>query len=179
MGKKLAANLLEQIEASKKTTLARFLNALGMRHVGEATAEALEEHFGSVDKLAEASLETLQEVPDVGPRVAESIVGFFEQGPNRKIVDRMLASGVSIKQVEKKSGPLEGQVVVFTGGLEKMTRDEAKEMVRERGGKTADSISKAVTIVVAGAKAGSKLDKARKLDIRIMDEGAFLQEAGR
>jgi DNA ligase (NAD+) len=178
MGEKLAQNMLDAIAGSKAPTLARFLNALGIRHVGEATAGALADHFGSVEKLAEATVEGLQEVPDVGPAVAESIRAFFADARNRKVVDKLLDHGIRFKQPERKSDRLKGEVVVFTGGLETMTRDEARALALENGGKTADSVSKAATLVVAGPGAGSKLEKARKLGIKVIDERAFLKLVG-
>jgi DNA ligase (NAD+) len=179
MGEKLAANMLQAIEGSKKTTLARFLNALGIRQVGEATAAALAAHFGGLEAVRKASPEELQAVQDVGPRVAESIRAFFGGPRNAEVIGRLLERGVEPRPPERKSDLLAGQVVVFTGGLEAMTRDEAKALVQENGGKTADGVSKDVTLVVAGPGAGSKLDKARKLGINIIDERAFLKKLGR
>ena len=179
MGDKLAQNMLDAVEGSKKTTLPRFLNALGIRHVGEATAGALAAHYGSLDRLMAAGEEDLQEVQDVGPRVAESVRAFFGDPRNRKVIRLLRERGVEPKEQEKKSEVLSGEVVVFTGGLEAVTRDEAKALVGENGGKTLDTVSKKATLVVAGPGAGSKLDKARKLGIKILDEGAFLKLIGR
>jgi DNA ligase (NAD+) len=179
MGGKLAQNMLDAIAGSKETTLARFLNALGIVQVGEATANALADHFGDLEKTMKATVEELQEVQDVGPKVAESIRAFFAEARNVKVVDELLAHGLRFKKPDVKSRSLAGQVVVFTGGLEIMTRDEARQTVLEHGGKTADSVSKNATIVVAGPGAGSKLDKAKKLGIRILDEGAFLKLVGK
>lgn len=179
MGEKLAANMLQAIEGSKRTTLARFLNALGIRQVGEATASALAAHFGTLEAVAKASPEELQQVQDVGPKVAAAIHAFFRAPRNAEVIARLLDRGVAIRPPERKTDLLAGEVVVFTGGLEAMTRDEAKALVRENGGRTADSVSKAVTLVVAGPGAGSKLDKARKLGINVLDERAFLKKLGR
>jgi DNA ligase (NAD+) len=179
MGEKLASNLLQAIEGSKRTTLARFLNALGIRQVGEATASALAAHFGTLEAVAKASPEELQKVQDVGPKVAEALRAFFQGPRNAEVIARLLDRGVALRAPEKKTDLLAGEVVVFTGGLEAMTRDEAKALVQENGGKTADGISKAVTLVVAGPGAGSKLDKARKLGINVLDERAFLKKLGR
>lgn len=176
MADKSAQNLLDAIESSKKTTLERFLYALGIRHVGEATAIALAENFASLEKVMESGIEDLQGVPDVGPTVAQSIHDFFAAPSNRKIVRKMLDRGVDPKPPQiKKTGPFAGQTVVFTGGLEGMTRDEAKRTVLAGGGKTAAAVGQGVTLVVAGREAGSKLDKARKLGIRIVDEAEFLR----
>jgi DNA ligase (NAD+) len=179
MGEKLAQNMLDAIAGSKATTLPRFLNALGIRQVGGATANALADHFGELGRLQAATLEELEEVPDVGPTVAAGIRSFFDDPRNTRVVDALLKAGIGFKRQDRKSEALAGQVVVFTGGLDRMTRDEAKQMVLEHGGKSADSVSKGVSLVVAGPGAGSKLEKARKLGIRIIDEGAFLKLVGR
>ncbi len=179
MGEKLAQNMLDAIAGSKKTTLARFLNALGIRQVGVATASALADHFGSLEKLRAASLEELQQVQDVGPRVAEEIRAFLDDRKNLAVVGKLLGSGIEFRAPERKSDLLAGQVVVFTGGLDVLTRDEARQIVQENGGKTADSVSKTVSLVVAGPGAGSKLDKARKLGIKVVDEAAFLKMVGK
>ncbi|HEY3226696.1 MAG TPA: NAD-dependent DNA ligase LigA [Planctomycetota bacterium] len=172
MGEKLADNMLAAIEKSRTTTLPRFLNGLGIRQVGEATAQALADHFGEVEKLMEASEEELQAVPDVGPIVAKSIRDFFQRKENRAAVKRLLKA-VTIVRPKPKSRTLEGQVVVFTGGLERISRDDAKRLVVENGGRTADSVSKAVTLVVAGPGAGSKLDKAKSLGVKTVTESEF------
>lgn len=176
MGEKLAQNMLDAIAGSKKTTLPRFLNALGIRQVGTSTASALAEHFGSLEKIRAATVEELLEVKDVGPIVAEGIHAYFKE-PG--VVDALLAQGVEIKAAERAGNALAGQLIVFTGGLEKMTRDEAKALAVAHGGKSADTVSKAVTLVVAGPGAGSKLDKAKKLGIKVVDEGDFLKLIGR
>ncbi|MBI2900627.1 MAG: NAD-dependent DNA ligase LigA [Planctomycetes bacterium] len=178
MGEKLARKLLASLAASKKTTLSRLVNALGIRHVGEATAAALADHFGGLEKLLDASMDDLQEVPDVGPRVAESIREFFGRPEHRKVIGKLLAAGIEYGRPEPKSDRLAGKVVVFTGGLDAMTREEAKRLVHEHGGKTAESISRHVTLVVAGPGGGSKLEKARKLGIEIVDEAGFLRIVG-
>jgi DNA ligase (NAD+) len=179
MGDKLAQNLLDAVAGSKKTTLPRFLNALGIKQVGEATAAALAEHFGGIDAIRTASAEDLEGVRDVGPKVAGSIHAFFGDPRNQKLVDQLLAAGIELKAPEKKGDELAGQVIVFTGGLDQLSRDEAKALTLAHGGKTADSVSKTVTLVVAGPGAGSKLDKANKLGIKVVDEGAFLKLIGR
>ncbi|HKS16470.1 MAG TPA: helix-hairpin-helix domain-containing protein [Planctomycetota bacterium] len=167
-----ADNLLASIDKSRTTTLPRFLNALGIRQVGEATAAALADHFGDPGKLAEASEEDLQAVPDVGPIVATSIRDFFQRKENRAAVKKLLDE-VKITRPKPKSRSLEGQVVVFTGGLDRMTRDDAKRLVVEHGGRTADGVSKTATLVVAGPGAGSKLEKAKKLGLKTVTEEEF------
>jgi DNA ligase (NAD+) len=179
MGEKLAQNMLDAIAGSKKPTLARFLNALGIKHVGEATAEALAEHFRSVDRVKAATVEELEEVQDVGPAVADSVRRFFDDPRNLQVLDRLLAGGIEFRPPERASDTLAGQVLVFTGGLETMSRDAAKALAVAHGGKTSDSVSKTVTLVVAGPNAGSKLEKAVKLGIKVVDEGAFLKLIGR
>ncbi len=172
-GEKLARNMLEAIAGSRETTTARFLNALGIKHVGEATAAALAGHFGDLERIRNASLEELQAVPDVGPRVAESIHAFFREPRNIEVIGKLLAHGIQFRQAERASDRLAGEVVVFTGGLEAMTRDEAKALVLRHGGRTVDAVSKGATLVVAGPGAGSKLEKAKKLGIKVVDEDAF------
>lgn len=179
MGEKLAQNMLDAVAGSKPTTLPRFIHALGIKHVGEATARALAEQFGALDRLQGASLAELQETPDVGPAVAESIRKFMDDARNQTVIRQLLDAGITFQTPRTESDVLAGQVVVFTGGLERMTRDEAKASVVAHGGKSADSISKAVTLVVAGPGAGSKLEKANKLGIKVLDEGAFLKLIGR
>jgi DNA ligase (NAD+) len=179
MGEKLAGNLLASIAASTTTTLPRFLNALGIRQVGEATAAALAEHLGSLEAIRAASAGALEEVRDVGPTVAASIRAFFDDPRNGAAVDALLARGIAFKAPERKGDGLAGQVVVFTGGLDSITRDEGKALVLQHGGRTADSVSKAATLVVAGPGAGAKLEKAVKLGIRTIDEAAFLKLVGR
>ena len=174
MGETLARKLLDAVERSRRTSLPRFLNALGIKHVGEATAAALAEHFGSVEGVRKASAEELEEAKDVGPAVARAIFHFFQDATNNRMVDRLLEK-IEIRAAEKKGDELAGQVIVFTGGLEAVTRDEAKALTLAHGGKTADTVSKAVTLVVAGPGAGSKLDKAKKLGIKVVDEGDFLK----
>jgi len=179
MGEKLAQNMLTAIAGSKKTTLPRFINALGIKHVGESTAKALADHFGSLEKLQAATAEEIEETPDVGPTVAAAIRAFFDDSRNATLIRELIEAGIEFKAPERKGDALAGQVVVFTGGLEQMSRDEAKALAQAHGGKTADSVSKTVTLVVAGPGAGSKLEKATKLGIKVLDEGAFLKLIGR
>jgi len=169
--------MLAAIEKSRATTLPRFLNALGIRQVGEATAAALADHFGDIERLMDASEEELQGVADVGPIVAKSIRDFFQRKENRAAVKRLLKE-VTITRPKPKSRTLEGQVVVFTGGLDRMSRDDAKRLVVEHGGRTADGVSKSATLVVAGPGAGVKLDKAKKLGLKTVTEGEFFGMIG-
>jgi DNA ligase (NAD+) len=178
MGEKSAANLLAQIERSKKTTLPRFLVALGIRQVGDATAKALAEHFRTLDRVRDASIEELQEVRDVGPEVAASIRQFFDEARNRRLVQKLLDAGVRPAAVERRHGPLEGKRFVLTGGLDAMTRPEAQRRIEALGGRVVSSVSKETDFVVVGGEAGSKLKKAEKLGIPTLDEAAFVRMLG-
>jgi DNA ligase (NAD+) len=173
MGEKSAQNLLENLDKSKHTNLQRFLYGLGIRHVGESTARDLAKHFGKLDSIMDASVEQLLEVPDVGPVVAESIHTFFQQPHNREVVEQLRACGVTWEEGEpakRESLPLAGKTVVLTGTLPMLTRDEAKDMLEAAGAKVASSVSKKTDYVVAGAEAGSKLEKARELGVPVLDE---------
>jgi DNA ligase (NAD+) len=177
---KKAKNLYEAIQKSKKTSLGRFIYALGIRHVGEAMAQMLAEKFKSLDKLMNASMADLLSIPGVGYEVAKSIVEFFKNEENLKIIQRMLDAGVTFVEEEKEEKPkiLEGLTFVFTGTLKSMTRDEAKEKVRELGGKTTDSVSKNVDYVVVGEDPGSKYQKALQLGVKTINEEEFLKLIG-
>lgn len=173
MGEKSAQNLLAGLEKSKGTTLPRFLFALGIRHVGEATAKDLARHFGKLDGIMDASVEQLLEVPDVGPVVAQSIHLFFSQPHNREVIEQLRACGVHWEEGEPAAQapkPLAGKTVVLTGTLPTLSRDEAKDMLEAAGAKVAGSVSKKTDYVIAGAEAGSKLDKARELGVAVLDE---------
>ncbi len=178
---KSAVNLVQAIKAAKDVTLSRFVYALGIRHVGEETAVRLSEHFRSLSKIMEATVSDLLGVEDVGPRVAESIRAFFEDKTNQKLVEELLNNGVKIqtmsaKEVESRAtGKLHDQTFVLTGTLSSLTRDEAKDKIRALGGDVAESVSKNTTAVVAGVKAGSKLDKAKKLGVKVLSEEEFLK----
>jgi DNA ligase (NAD+) len=168
---KSAQNILDEIENSKKLPLERVIYGLGIRMVGERTAQFLAEHFGSMDALESASVEELQNVNEVGPRIAESIVEFFSIAANRKLVDRLREAGLTLKGQKKERGTkLAGKTFVLTGTLAHFTRDEAKKMIEDAGGKVTGSVSKKTDYVVAGADAGSKLDKAKELAIPVIDE---------
>ncbi|MHB0925243.1 MAG: NAD-dependent DNA ligase LigA [Gallionellaceae bacterium] len=177
MGEKSAQNLLDAIAHSKRTTLARFIYALGIRNVGEATAKDLAQHFGSLDNLLAADAESLQQVHDVGPVVAQSLVAFLAEAHNREVIAQLRASGVHWPEHEQRRMadlPFSGKTFVLTGTLSGMTRDEAKERLEALGAKVAGSVSKKTGYVVAGAEAGSKLDKARELGVAVLDEQQFL-----
>ena len=176
MADKSAANLLAAIEQSKQTTLARFLYALGIPEVGEATAQQLADEFGDLDAVIEASEERLQQVPDVGPVVAGHIYGFFHEEHNLDVIKRLRAAGVRWSPPARAPAarPLIGQTYVLTGTLESMTRDEARERLQRLGAKVAGSVSARTSCVVAGAEAGSKLAKARELGVPVLDEAQFL-----
>ncbi len=175
MGRKSAANLRAQIERSKKTMLPHFLVALGIRQVGEATAKALAEQFGRLDRLRKARAEELQEVRDVGPEVAASIERFFAEKQNQKVIDRLLAAGVKPAPVTRTKGRLTGKKFVLTGALAAMTRPEAQRRLEALGGRVASSVSKETAYVVVGAEPGSKLVRARKLGIPVLEEDDFLR----
>jgi DNA ligase (NAD+) len=182
MGEKSAANLLAGLEASRRTTLPRFLFALGIRHVGETTAKDLARHFGSMDRLMDASEAQLLEVKDVGPVVAHSVRSFFDQPHHREIVEQLRAAGITW---EEGSGTqpvgiagVAGLTFVLTGTLPTMSRDAARDLIEAAGGKVAGSVSKKTHFVVAGAEAGSKLDKALELGVPVLDEAALLAMLG-
>ena len=171
MGDKSAQNVLNEIEASKKLPLQRVIYGLGIRFVGERTAEFLAEHFGSLDSIMNASEEELEQVNEVGPRIAQSIAEFFQEPRNRDLVEQLRNAGLTLKGKRKERGTkLAGQTFVLTGTLAHYSRDEAKKMIEDAGGRVASSVSKKTDFVIAGADAGSKLDKARELGVKIVDE---------
>ncbi|KAF0220386.1 MAG: DNA ligase [Geobacteraceae bacterium] len=176
MGDKLAENLLSAIERSKHKELSRFIYALGIRHVGEHTAKLLASAFGSIENLEKATEEELLSIREIGPQVAQSIRTFFHNRQNIEVIERMLRAGVTPSVEEKKvGGRFTGKTFVFTGALTRFTRDEAKRLVENEGGHAAGSVSKKTDFVVAGAEAGSKLDKARELGVRVITEEEFLE----
>jgi DNA ligase (NAD+) len=168
---KSAQNILDEIENSKTLPLERVIYGLGIRMVGERTAQFLAEHFGSMEALESAGVEELQDVNEVGPRIAESIVEFFSIAANRKLVGRLREAGLTLTGHKKQRGTkLAGKTFVLTGTLKHFTRDEAKKMIEDAGGKVTNSVSKKTDYVVAGADAGSKLDKAKELGVAVIDE---------
>ncbi|HET6372128.1 MAG TPA: NAD-dependent DNA ligase LigA, partial [Candidatus Polarisedimenticolia bacterium] len=182
MAEKSAENLVAAIGKSRNTTLPRQLYALGIRHVGEATGQALARHFGSLEAVCAASEEDLRQVQDVGPAVAQSITGFFANPQNQaflKELERAKVVAAPMAAERPAKGPLAGMVMVFTGELESMPRSDAKELAESLGARVAGAVTKKVTHVVAGAAAGSKLDKARQLGVEILDEEEFLKRAGK
>jgi DNA ligase (NAD+) len=174
MGKKSAENLLARIERSKDTTLDRLLNGLSIRHVGEATAKALADHFGDVERILAASEADFLDIRDIGDTVAKAIHEFFAEPRNREQVRRLLEAGVRPRVERRRSGKLDGKRFVFTGGLDSMSRDEARARVERLGGAVASSISKNVDYVVVGADAGSKAKKAKELGLAVLTEREFL-----
>jgi DNA ligase (NAD+) len=177
MGGKSAQNVLDALHASKSTTLTRFLYALGIRHVGETTAKDLARHFGSLDRLMQASIDELLQVNDVGPVVAASIRTFFDQPHNREVVQALREAGIHWDESEvrpqPRAAPLAGKTFVLTGALPTLARDAAKELIEAAGGKVTGSVSKKTDHVIAGSDAGSKLDRARELGVNILDENGL------
>lgn len=182
MGEKSAINIIESLERSKKTTLARFLFALGIRDVGEATAEALARHFCSLEALRRSGAGQIEEVPDIGPITAAHVHAFLAEQRNSRVIDSLIRLGVhwpEIREVAPRNNVLGGKTFVLTGKLSTMTRDEAGDLIRELGGKVAGSVSKNTDYVVAGDDAGSKLRKATELGVQVLDEDGLLKLAGR
>ena len=175
MAAKSAHNLLDEIEASKKNSLSRLIYALGILFVGERTGQLLAEHFSSLEDLAAASQEQLEEVPEVGPKVANSVVQFFSEPANRQLIKKLEKAGVrpTAQKREVKSNKFAGKSFVFTGGLANRSREDAGELVKQHGGKVASSVSKKTDYVVVGSDPGSKYDKAKELDVPILNETEF------
>jgi DNA ligase (NAD+) len=178
MGEKSASKVIRSIEASKSTTLARFLFALGIREVGESTAAAVAAHYGKLSNIIEATEDELQGVSDVGPVVAARIRAFFSETHNRDVIERLQQSGVNWPESDPvkpaESSPLHGKTFVITGTLPSMSRDEAKDLILSAGGKVTGSVSSKTDYLVAGEKAGSKLEKAEKLEVFVLDEAGLL-----
>ena len=178
MGEKSALNLLQALEKSKRTTLARFIYALGIRNVGETTAKDLAKYFGALDKISNTPIEQLQQVPDVGPIVAQSIYEFFAEAHNREVVEKLQAHGViwdEFEVVARAPALMDGKIFVLTGSLNSLSRDQAKEKLEALGAKVSGSVSKKTDFVVAGAEAGSKLERALELNIPILDEAGLIK----
>jgi len=178
MAEKSATNLVESIAKSKQTTLARFVFALGIRSVGESTAQDLARYFGGIDAIMNTDAATLLQVPDVGPVVAQSIAGFFAEPHNRQVVTDLIGAGVRFDESERRAvntaGPVYGKTFVLTGALPTLTRDEATQRIRDCGGKVTGSVSKKTDYVVCGADPGSKEAKAVELGVGILDEAGLL-----
>lgn len=183
MADKSAQNIVDALEKSKTPTLARFLFSLGIRQAGETTAKDLARHFGTLDKLMNARVEQLLEVPDVGPIVAASVHTFFAQPHNREVVEQLLAAGVkpqeSSGEADDRPRPLLGKTLVLTGTLPRLSRDQAQALIESAGGRVSSSVSKKTHYVIAGEEAGSKLDKARTLGVAVLDEAGLLALLGR
>ncbi len=177
MGEKSATNLVNALEKAKQTTLARFIYALGIREVGEATAANVANHFGTLQALQDADQAALEAVNDVGPIVAKHIHTFFRQPHNLETLQALIEAGITWQESEVTQGPtpLEGQTWVLTGAMESMTRDEGKARLQALGAKVAGSVSKKTTCLVAGEAAGSKLTKAEQLGVEVIDEATFIE----
>lgn len=177
-GEKSADNIIGSIQAHCSVKLSRFIYALGILHVGEQTAEDLAQHFGSLDKLTAASLDEINSIENIGPVVAQSVYDYFHHKENLKFIEKLLKHGVKIHHEQKKQGKLSGKTFVITGTLDSMSRDEAKEKIKQLGGKVTESVSKQTSYVVVGNEPGSKYDKAQKLGVEILDEKKFLELIG-
>ncbi|MBT4836616.1 MAG: NAD-dependent DNA ligase LigA [Methylococcales bacterium] len=178
MGEKSADNLIKSLKISKKTTLDRFIYSLGIREVGQATALSLANNLGNLDAIKHAELAVLEQIPDIGPVVASNIKKFFSKIENEQIVEQLIDSGLYWQNIEVKPIellPLHGEIFVLTGGMETLKRDDAKRQLQELGAKVSGSVSKKTTCVVAGENAGSKLDKAEKLGVKVIDEQALIE----
>ena len=175
---KKAQNLYEAIQKSKKTTLARFLYALGIRHVGEVVAQILADHFKSLERLMKASEEELMSLPGIGPEVARSVVEYFRNERNRQTIEKLLRAGITFEEEGEKEKPLQGLTFVFTGALKSMPRDEAKKKVQALGGRVASDVSRNVDYVVVGERPGSKFRRAQNLGLKIINEEEFLKLIG-
>ena len=173
---KSAQNLIDALQQSKKTTFSRFLYALGIRLVGEHTAQLLAEHFKNLGELSQAKLEDLMNIEGIGPEVARSIKDFFENKDNQKLVKELLELGISFEEEKKpaRETPLSGKTVVLTGALDSMPREQAKVLIQRAGGKVASSVSKKTDLVIVGKDPGSKYDKAKALGIKMIGEQEFL-----
>ncbi|ACX52220.1 DNA ligase, NAD-dependent [Ammonifex degensii KC4] len=180
MGPKSTANLLREIEESKSRGLNRLIFGLGIRHVGERAAKLLAEHFGSIDRLAQATEEELTEIPEIGPKIAASVRAFFAEPRNLEVIERLREAGVRLETTKevREEGPLKGKVFVFTGALKSFTREEAKALIERLGGRVASSVSRRTDYVVVGENPGSKYDRARELGIKMLNEEEFKRLLG-
>jgi len=178
MAEKSAGNVIDAIEASKTRPLWRFIAALGIRHIGGQSAQILAEHFGSLDALMNATQEELAEIDQIGPTMAESVYEYFRDTRNREVIAQLLAAGITPQQPKaraQRKGKLQGKTIVVTGTLENFTRQQIEQAIRQAGAKTSSSVSKKTDFVLAGENPGSKLDKARKLGVEVINEKQFLQ----
>jgi DNA ligase (NAD+) len=175
---KSAQNLLDRIEASKSTTFLRFLAALGINHVGWTMAGLLVDHFGGIDRLQDASVDDLRAVGGVGPVVAEEVHEYFQRPESRRLIQRLLEAGITIKPPERVEGRLSGKTFVLTGTLSSLTRGQAEDTIKSLGGAVGSSVTKKTDYLVVGADPGSKLEKAQRLKVPVLDEAAFLALLG-
>jgi DNA ligase (NAD+) len=175
---KSADNLIESIEQSKKISLAKFIFALGIRHVGEETAITLAQYFGSLEKISKANLEELSKVEDIGEVVAKSIFEWFNSKKNQELLNKLIKSGIEISKVKTFKKKLAGLTFVLTGELDKFTREQAKTRIRMLGGDVPNSVSKRTDFVVIGKEPGSKYDRAKKIGVKIINEKEFLKMLG-
>jgi DNA ligase (NAD+) len=175
---KSAQNLLDRIAASKSTTFLRFLSALAINHVGWTMAGLLADHFGTIDRLQAASVDDLRAITGVGPTVAEEVHEYFQRPESRSLIERLLAAGIEIKQPKRREGPLTGKTFVLTGTLTSLTRGQAEERIKALGGAIGSSVSKKTDYLVVGADPGSKLEKAQRIKIPILDEAALIELIG-
>jgi DNA ligase (NAD+) len=173
-GEKSAQNLVKSIQLRRTISLPRFLIGLGILHIGERTAQDLSEYFGSIEKIKESSFESLEKIENIGPKVARSVYEWFRDGNNKKFLNKLLKQ-VKIEKCRPQAGKLKGKLFVLTGSLSLMPREEAKMKIQSLGGKTSESISREVDYLVAGSEPGSKLEKAKKLGIKILDEKEFIK----
>lgn len=179
MGDKLAENMLNSIQDSRETTLSRFTYALGIRHVGQHLSDVLAEHFGSMEKLAGASIEELQSISEIGPEVSQSIVSFFKQSANRKVIEKLKKAGIQFeRKVVSTNSKLSGKKFIFTGALSSFSRSEAENLVKRLGGKITSTVTKDTDFAVVGADPGSKFQKAQKLNVHVLSEEEFKRMAG-
>jgi DNA ligase (NAD+) len=176
LAEKSATNLVNAIAGSRTRGLARVLYALGVRFVGERAARLLADHFGSIDRVATATVEEVAEIHGIGPRIAESVRLFFDQPANQKAVEHLREVGVVLEEATRPAGPkpLAGKTFVLTGTLDAMSRDDAKARIARMGGRVTSAVSRKTHYIVAGADAGSKLDDAKRLGVTVLDEPAFL-----
>jgi DNA ligase (NAD+) len=177
LAERSATNLVTAIAGSRKRGLARVLYALGIRFVGERAARLLADHFGSIDRVAAATIEEISEIHGIGQRIAQSIRLFFDQPANQKVVEHLREVGVGLEEAQRPTGPkpFAGKTFVLTGALDTMSRDEAKARIARMGGRVTSGVSRKTDFLVAGAEAGSKLDDAKRLGVTVLDEPAFLE----
>jgi DNA ligase (NAD+) len=177
MGDKSAENIVDSIQASRSRGLDRLLSGIGIRHVGNRVAQVLAKHFGSLDALTRASAEQLSEVNEIGPVIADSVHDFFHNNAGKAVVAELKAVGID-QTTSPADLPLAGQTVVVTGSLEKFKRQEIEELIAKLGGRSSGSVSRKTSFVVAGADAGSKLDKAKELGVAVLTEAEFIERIG-